>query len=89
MTNYIPECDFHHCLPTSRLGNREWINKIRIVKRVHQRIHHLFENRTPKEQIEFILDLNAPVIERKVRHAIRDIIENEDMMYKDWVWIYK
>ena len=36
-----------------------------------------------------ILDINSPVLERKVRHAIRDIIENEDTIYKDWVWIYK
>jgi len=62
---------------------------VRIEKRIHQRIHHLFENRTPKEQIDFILNLNAPVLERRVRHAIRDIIENEDMIYKDGVWIYK
>jgi hypothetical protein len=36
-----------------------------------------------------LLDFNSQVIEKKVRHAIRDIIENEDMMYKDGVWIYK
>ena len=83
------EYDYHHSICVSRGGNKEWINKQIIVKKIHVRLHQLFENKTPKEQIEMMLDINANVLTKKVRHTIRNILEDENMIYKDWVWIYK
>jgi hypothetical protein len=59
-----------------------------MVKKVHVRLHQLFENKTPVEQIEMMLDINQNVLTKKVRFAIKNILDNENMCYKDWVWIY-
>ena len=79
----------HHLVPRSMGGLNNPINVRKIQDKFHRNFHRVFENKTPKGQIEMILDINSPVIERKIRHAIQDIIENEDTMYKDGVWIYK
>lgn len=84
-----PECNLHHCLPSSRGWALEGKNVVVMIKKIHDRLHLLFENKTPKEQLEMILDINSSVIEKKVRHSIRNILEDEQMIYKEWVWIYK
>jgi len=81
MTNF--QTSIHHLCPRSKGGLNTPTNTRRIQAKFHDKFHQVFENRTPKEQIEMLLDFNSQVIQRKVRHAIRDIIENEDMMYKD------
>lgn len=83
------EYDFHHSLCLSRGWLKDWPNKQIIIKKVHVRLHQLFENKTPKEQIEMMLNINANVLTKKVRHAIHNILEDEQMIYKEWVWIYK
>lgn len=83
------EYDLHHSLPVSRGWLKTGVNAKVMIKKVHVRLHQLFENKTPKEQLEMILEINSNVLEKKVRHEIRTILEDEQMIYKEGVWIYK
>ena len=54
--------DIHHIFPRSRcyeLGinaNEDW-NKIVVNARLHAKFHHLFGNKTPRECIDFLIDV--------------------------------
>ncbi len=78
-----PQFDSHHSIPVSRYGKKTGQNVRIMIKKIHDRLHLLFENKTPKEQLEMMLDINANVITKKVRHAIRNILEDENMVYRE------
>jgi len=46
----------HHIVPTSRGGNGNSENVVKINERLHELYHNLFLNRTPEEIIEFLVD---------------------------------
>ena len=54
--------DTHHIFPRSRCpelrvkANSEW-NKIRVNARLHAQYHHLFGNKTPREILDFLLNV--------------------------------
>jgi hypothetical protein len=74
----------HHCVPTSRNGSKHCPENItRINKKVHDRIHALFGNQTPVEQIETVVSMNIRCLRREFVAAILRLLENEgDYHYK-------
>lgn len=73
----------HHCVPTSRNGSKDCpANIIRIQKKVHDRIHALFGNQTPIEQIETVVSMNIRCLRREFVSKILKLLEEEGLPYK-------
>jgi hypothetical protein len=74
----------HHLYPTSRGGRNVPENVSKITRKYHDRIHCLFENKTPVEQLETVVKDNAKCLTKDFIDAIRHILSNEGKWhYKD------
>lgn len=46
----------HHIVPTSRNGEKNKNNTVKVLRKLHETYHHLFINRTPEEILGFLVD---------------------------------
>lgn len=75
----------HHRIAKSRAKDgfdvnhpdNQWL----IDHKLHDNVHRLFHNKLPHEQILFLLDLNAQVIQRTSAKVLIDVL-NDDNFYK-------
>lgn len=81
--------DRHHILPKSKNWSNNSNNLVSIDKRKHNALHMLFDNRTPAEQIERILDLSSTALTKEVKSDIVKILNNKELDYWYKKWIYK
>lgn len=68
----------HHIIPSSRGGNGQPRNIARVKRNPHQRYHNLFNNRTPVEIIEYLVDTYWNGDWDYVRQAYEDNVETEE-----------
>lgn len=66
----------HYLIPRSRGGTSHKVNQMKMNVSVHEAFHTVFRNRTPPEQLAWLLDLNASVIQSGIQDEIRDILEH-------------
>jgi hypothetical protein len=82
--------DNHHIVPKARMKDGYNVhtteNIIRIQRRVHENIHHLFWVKVPHEKIEYILQMDKKVINRKYVKQIMDILQQEDFYINNIKW---
>ena len=87
-----PNYNRHHIVPVSKDGANTPENIIRLKTNVHAAIHLIFSNRTPLEQIEFLLEgYNSQVLTNRFKREIKDILykEEEGYYYKNGVLVPK
>ncbi len=72
----IKEYDTHHILPRSKYGTNTKDNIISLDMRKHRALHMLFDNRTPREQLERIIDLSSTALTDEVQSDIIKILIN-------------
>ena len=78
----------HHLYPQSKWGKNVPDNINRITRKYHERIHHLFENLTPVEQLQIVLEDNIKCLRKEFAHKVKKLIElKEDYQYKDWIYV--
>jgi len=74
--------DNHHIVPKARMKDGYNVhtteNIARIQRTVHENIHHLFGIRVPHEKIEYVLQMDKSVINKKYVRQIMDILEKDD-----------
>lgn len=84
--------DNHHICPKWRMKDGYNVhtteNITRINRKVHEAIHHLFWIKVPHERIEYILQIDKSVINKKYVKQIMEIINKEDF-YKDNILLKK
>jgi hypothetical protein len=72
-----PRFHLHHIIPFSRAKEgfnvQKDINIKRVTKKLHKRWHALFNNKTPQEQLELWIEINAKVLDPDVRQKINAI----------------
>lgn len=81
--------NIHHLCPRSRI---EWdINNPDNLKKVnsnfHIAFHQVFENLLPHEQMAYILTFNKSVLNLKFVREVKDILEDKNYKYRDWIFI--
>lgn len=64
----------HHLIPQSRGGPDDSLNVREWNKPTHEAFHIMFENRTPDEQISYLLSLNGPVLNPALTTIIRNTL---------------
>lgn len=74
-------CNTHHIVPSSRWGSNVKINKVRLDTRHHAALHMLFNNWTPKEQIERLMNINCTALSEQFKHDVRMILSQPDDYY--------
>lgn len=74
--------DNHHICPKARLKDGYNVhtteNIIRLQRKVHNDIHDLFWVKVPHEKIEYVLQMDKKVINKKYVKQIMDILNQED-----------
>lgn len=73
--------DRHHILPTSKWGTNYFDNIIKLDVRKHKALHMLFDNRTPIEQIERVVDLASTALTEEVKSDIIKILNRKELDY--------
>lgn len=81
--------NIHHCLCTSRWWSNSRDNKIKLDTRKHLALHMLFDNRTPAEQIQRILDISSTALTQEVKSDIIKILSISELDYWFKNWVYK
>lgn len=86
----IKEHDMHHIIPSSRaregFDTGHELNLKRIRRTLHERIHGLFSNMTPQEQLELWYDINKVVLHSESREQIQGLIlEVKNKFYREEV----
>ena len=66
----------HHLVPKSRQGVNDKKNIRVIHEKEHQNLHNLLGNRTPDEQLLYILELNEKVFIKEFKQQIMEVINN-------------
>ena len=94
----------HHLMPKSRWGLDNNANILRMWKVVHSALHTLFDNSTPTEQIESLVNINSKVFTKEFTKELFEVLYDNKIeeIYKNWViknwvvrpkrfnyWIYK
>lgn len=70
--------NIHHICPRSRapegydIGHELNLKRLRV--KFHQRIHTLFDNMLPHEQLALWFEVNAPVLSPEVRSIVSDVM---------------
>lgn len=79
----------HHIVPTSRWGSNAENNKIMLYENIHNSLHSLYWNATPKEQIIQRLKINERAL-WEFRKDIYDLLKEEDdrYYYKNGILVY-
>jgi hypothetical protein len=84
------EYDVHHIVPRSRksegfdIGHE--INLKRMRRTLHQRLHNLFNNMTPQEQLELWYDINKAVLNAETRGELQEVIlSTKERFYREEV----
>lgn len=81
----------HHLLPKSKGGTNHPDNKLRLRQNQHRALHCLFDNLTPLQQLEFILDLNDSCLQWDFVQDIENVIDGyKEDVYQIWIkkWSY-
>lgn len=87
--NREPAYSRHHLIPQSRAIEgfevQHELNIKRLRHQFHKRIHRLFDNLTPQEQLAMWLDVNQAILEPEVRKTIQDLVNQtrEDFYIDD------
>ena len=71
----------HHIIPRSRYGSNHIDNKIKLDVRKHRALHMLFDNKTPREQLERIIDISSTSLTDEVQSDIIQILNIRDYEY--------
>jgi len=79
----------HHILPRSKNGSNRANNLVRLDIRTHNSLHLLFQNKTPVEQIERILDIATTALTDEVKSDIIKILSIKDLDYWYNKWVCK
>ena len=79
----------HHLMPWSRADNIQKQAQIMLFESFHTSRHKVFGNGTPIEQIYKVLSLNWPVLKDNFRHAMEDMMRNENYVYRNGLRIIK
>ena len=79
----------HHLMPSSRADDVKKQAQIMLFESFHTSRHRVFWNGTPIEQIYKVLSLNWPVLKDNFRHAMEDMMRNENYIYRNWLWTKK
>ena len=78
--------DCHHIVPKARIKDGYNVhtteNIIRIQRKIHENIHHVFWVKVPHEKIEYVLQMDKKVINKKYVKQIMEIL-NQDDFYID------
>lgn len=79
----------HHILPSSKWWGNYHKNIIKLKRIVHQSIHNIFENATPTEQIQILMNINTTALTEDFKEDVRNILSETDPLYYYDKWIYK
>jgi len=79
----------HHILPRSKNWSNNKNNIVKLENRRHNALHMLFENKTPREQIERILDISTTALTDEVKSDIIKILDIKDLFYWYKPWVVK
>ena len=85
-----PNYNRHHIVPVSKGWANVSENIIRLKTNVHAAIHLVFWNKTPIEQLEYLIEgYNSQVLRNKFKKDILDVIYSWDdgYHYKDWILV--
>lgn len=70
----------HHLIPSSKDAGdgatKQWINKKYIDDRLHVRHHALMDNRTPVEQLMYVLTFNEQILDKKFVQQLLKVLDN-------------
>lgn len=68
----------HHCIPKARgpegYNTEHEFNLKRVRKTFHQRIHALWAEQTPQEQLHTWLDVNLRTLSDRVREKVTELV---------------
>jgi hypothetical protein len=79
--------DRHHVVPRSRGGTNHPLNIIRLERGFHEAFHRVFDNRTPIEQVQRLLETNAYALTVNFRERVGLIITDfGEKAYEDGVF---
>jgi len=84
-TKEIQNC--HHILPTSRQWSNYYNNKIMLYQSVHDALHRMYGNATPREQLLQLLFINSKALSAEFKSDILKVLEETDdeYYYENWV----
>jgi len=71
--------EIHHMVPRSRANEgfevEHETNLQRLRSNFHTRIHQLFENLTPREQLKLVLDVNLRVLSPRAIQLLSELVQ--------------
>lgn len=83
----------HHIVPKSRDGSNIRANKTELDERIHVALHRIFNNMTPVEQIDKLMQLNASALTYEFKSDVHRILsqwyDDSEYVYKKWILIPK
>lgn len=67
----------HHIVPQSRDGVTSERNIVMLPEHVHVNLHRIFSNKTPTEQIEWLMNINSTALQDRFKRRVAELIYAE------------